>query len=102
MNFQTHNDIEICADNCSLMGTMQAQRRHLEAVFGPPLPIWSDRVTTEWVIRFEDGKIATIYDWKRQIPPGAQEVYNWRIGGRDILTVTRVHEAFRRVRQAAA
>lgn len=52
----------------------------------------SDKVTTEWTIIFEDGVVATIYDWKRyQLgAPGMTEPYDWHIGGNYTDAVDRV------------
>jgi hypothetical protein len=33
----------------------------------------------EWIIRFSDGTVATIYDWKLSETP--MGVYDWHIGG---------------------
>ena len=43
------------------------------------------KVTTEWIARFDDGAVATVYDWKRydEGAPGMDEVYDWHIGGTD-------------------
>jgi len=92
-NFVTGRNIE--ASGTSLMGNVIATRELLESVFGYPNfeEDGYDKVTTEWVIRFDDGLIATIYDWKRyeQGAPGVNEVYAWHVGGS-------VADAARRVR----
>jgi hypothetical protein len=53
-----------------------------------------EKVTTEWIIKFEDGTIATIYDWKRyeEGAPVLNEVYEWHIGGYSETAVSRVQE----------
>lgn len=70
-----------------LMGYATSTRRALEQQFGTPFT-YSQRdsdgkVTTEWIIKFEDGVVATIYDWKRYEmgAPALDEVYEWHIGG---------------------
>ncbi len=80
----------------SLMGYVLATRDELEATFGEPYEYGAgDKVTTEWVLHFEDLTIATIYDWKRyeQGAPYPDENYDWHIGGDSALAVTRVLEA---------
>ena len=47
--------------------------------FGPPDFVGGDKTNVEWRLEFEDGTIATIYDWKEpKIPEGE---YEWHIGG---------------------
>ena len=50
-----------------------------------------DKSSCEWALQFEDGTIATIYDWRcgRWTPMGE---YEWHIGGHTAEAVTRVHE----------
>jgi hypothetical protein len=38
-----------------------------------------DKTTCEWKLRFEDGIIASIYDWKTGSTP--MGLYEWHIGG---------------------
>ena len=76
-------------DGTHLQGRMYATRRELTEVFGEPFDytdgsVDSDgKVTTEWLIEFEDGVLTTIYDWKRYEsgPPALDENYAWHIGG---------------------
>lgn len=78
MNFQTHND------NSSIdgVGTCLQFRNHpmtmerAVEVFGKPMP----GECAEWVIRFDDGKEGTIYDWYGQ----------WNIGGTDSEAALRI------------
>lgn len=83
-----------------LRGSIKASRRILEQVFGKPYEydetdFMSDgKTTTEWIIEFDDGEIATIYDWKRyeQGPPALDEFITWHIGGhKDTDVVERIH-----------
>tara|TARA_Y100000004_G_scaffold133796_1_gene151258 strand:+ start:300 stop:623 length:324 start_codon:yes stop_codon:yes gene_type:complete len=67
-----------------LQGTLWATKRELKSVFGKPLFesfYADDKVLTEWVIEFEDGSVATIYDWKLDEPLGMDDNYEWHIGG---------------------
>lgn len=57
------------------------------------------KVQAEWCLRFEDGTVATIYDWKEgdaYCGPGqgrpAQAVTDWHIGGHNDNAVRRVRE----------
>ena len=50
-----------------------------------------DKSSCEWALQFEDGTVATIYDWKcgRWTP---MNEYSWHIGGHTAEAVVRVHE----------
>lgn len=77
-------DPEIDSVGTSLRGYVKATREDLTEAFGDPM-IYSlgDKVTMEWVIQFDSGDVATIYDWKRYELgyPGFGEIYEWHIGG---------------------
>ncbi len=71
-------------------------RAELEKVFGKPTfdeavePFSGDgKLTVEWCLRFEDGTIATIYDWKRYDlgTPAMDERIDWNIGGNTFRAV---------------
>src|SRR5574340_481050 len=99
MNFDPRHSWPITGTH--FVGTMQAQRRHLTEVFGPPIVDGDERqgVWFEWRMRFGDGMIATVYCWREPNPPAADEVITWRIGGQSVYAMHRVHEAFRSARQ---
>ena len=57
-------------------------------------PSEMEKVTIEWVLKFEDGTIATIYDWKGYgYQPTGDEMYEWHIGGRSNEAMYLVKEA---------
>lgn len=79
----------------SLRGYVTATRDEIEAVFGKPTIAKSepdDKVTTEWYLIFEDGVVATIYDWKRYGlgAPYNDERIEWHIGGHNEASVVRI------------
>ena len=68
----------------SLQGYIETTRAELTRVFGEPIEYEEGgKVTIEWGILFEDGTIATIYDWKRYElgSPTDPEVMQFNIGG---------------------
>lgn len=78
----------------SLMGYLEyTTLEELINAFGEPQR-WEegDKVTVEWTILFDDGVIATIYDWKRYElgTPGLTERYDYHIGGNCTDAVDRV------------
>jgi hypothetical protein len=96
----TNEDIYL---NTYLMGySDMCKREHLELAFGEPFldGVSADgKTTVEWRVTFDDGIVATIYDWKRAETPAADEWIRWHIGGRHSLAVTHVDAAIKRVRE---
>lgn len=101
-SFKTHNDpgANIEVNGTSLSGYISCTRNQLQQMFGEPMyngP--GDKVTTEWLIKFDDGMVVTIYDWKRyDNGPGLNEVYQWHIGSHQQWrsnAVARIHDCLR-------
>ena len=97
MEFKTGNDLDTTGTGSSLQGYVTTTRSALIETFGMPTFTTdedSEKVTTEWIIKFQDGTIATIYDWKRyeEGAPALNEVYDWHIGGYTKVAVSRVQE----------
>lgn len=83
------NDANI--NGTSLKGYIKTTYAKLFDVFGEPYrgpDDAGDKVTCEWRIQFDDGTVATIYDWKLDSTPF--EEYRWHIGGRSMDAVDRV------------
>jgi hypothetical protein len=83
---------EADANGTSLQGYVQAYYHQLVEVFGEPEG-GGDKTTVEWCLQFEDGTVATIYDWKEYETP--MGLYHWHIGGRNNLAVDRVITTFK-------
>lgn len=97
MEFRTGNDLDTTGTGSCLQGYVTATRSSLIETFGMPTytdDSESEKITTDWLIKFEDGTIANIYDWKRyeEGPPALNEVYEWHIGGYTKDAVSRVQE----------
>ena len=88
MNFTNDAD----ANGTSLQGYVQAYYHQLVEVFGEP-EAGGDKTTVEWCLEFEDGTVATIYDWKEYETP--MGLHRWHIGGRNNLAVAHVTDTFR-------
>ena len=81
----------------SLQGYVTSTLRDISAVFGEPTFYYpGEKVTVEWGIKFDDGTIATIYDWKRyEDAPEADEVIEYHIGGNSSAAVNAVSDALK-------
>lgn len=101
MKLRTHNEMEVkLYDTCWTFSTIQATRAALCKAFGAPIYTGDegDKVNFEWHVLFEDGRVATIYDW-RQDPVADDVPVTWHIGAKPDENpkeiVALVHNAFR-------
>lgn len=62
--YQTHHDRAIETDGTSYQGDLMVPYHTLVAAFGAPLPGDDYKVDAEWHFLFEDGAVATLYNWK--------------------------------------
>jgi hypothetical protein len=79
------------ANGTYLQGYLSATFDELVAVFGESQGS-GDKNTQEWSLRFEDGTVATIYDWKEYQTP--VYTYDWHVGGASPQALVRVQQAF--------
>ena len=80
------------------VGELNTTRARISKVFGEPIEYGEgDKVTLEWGIVFEDGTIATIYDWKRyeQGAPALDESYTYHVGGHSKEALVLVDQALK-------
>ena len=83
-----------------LQGQVTVTYEKLVRCFGEPTCTYDDgKVQAQWCLRFADGTMATIYDWKagdaycgsgRGKP--VEKITDWHIGGYSEYAVTRVRE----------
>lgn len=80
------------ANGTSLQGYVTTTYDALVSLLGQPLKGSDDhKVTCEWILEFNNGDIATIYDWKVSSTP--KNLYNWQIGGFNHKAVDLLKEA---------
>lgn len=73
----------------SLVGYITTEYNDLVEAFGEPILGSGDgKVSAEWIIKFSDGQVATIYDWKT--PETPMGVYEWHVGGHKAEVVKRL------------
>lgn len=75
-----------------LQGYLNARYEDLVRAFGEPKQQDGYKVQVQWVLKFSDGTVATIYDWKEGCPP--KYVREWHIGGFNKKAVNHVYAAF--------
>lgn len=91
MDFTTATEKEI--NGTSHQDTIIATEAELTAVFGEPNRERTNRTTTDWRLRFEDGTIATIYDYFHANSRG--DCQEWSIGGSGRASAERVRDTLR-------
>jgi len=65
----------------SYQGTHRTTYDDLVKTFGEPTRQGDgEKTTVEWVIKFNDGTVATIYDWKYGYTP--KDFAEWNVGGK--------------------
>lgn len=83
-----------------LQGYIHTSYRDLVECFGEPHCDGDGyKVDAEWMLRFEDGTVATIYNWKDGKNYcgfeglDVEDITDWHVGGNSPKAVTRVEEA---------
>lgn len=96
MKYLTHNQKKINVGGTCLVGEIVVSYKILKRVFGQPTGSDGYKSDAEWEIEFEDGEVATIYNYKdgknyngRSGLPKTK-ITNWHIGGKDKEVVERI------------
>jgi hypothetical protein len=96
MKFKVKNQDFGIANGTSLKGYITATFDELVTAFGEPGTGDEYKVDAEWVIEFEDGTVATIYNWKDgrnycgSDGLAVEDITDWHIGGFGQSAVDRV------------
>ena len=91
LKFETleSGDVGMIANGTHLEGYVSTYYHELVEAFGEPTySSGGDKTTVEWIIEFDDGEVATIYDYKCYETPFG--LYNWHIGGFNNSVVERI------------
>lgn len=68
-------------DGTHLQGEFSSSFQKIKSLFGDPILSGpGDKTQAEWRIQFDDGTVATIYDWK-EWGTSYENVKNWHVGG---------------------
>jgi hypothetical protein len=91
MTFKVNND-STSVKGTSLKGYITTTYETLVNLLGPSLEGSDDgKTTAEWTLEFDDGTVATIYDWKTGSTP--TNLHQWHIGGKTHQAVELVEKA---------
>lgn len=99
MNFKTHNEKHISAVGTWGQGCIEASYDDLVRVFGAPCCLDNYKTDAEWLVEFDNGYVATIYNYKDGrnylgddgLP--TEQIRDWHIGGASNLAVGLVQQA---------
>jgi len=79
----------------SLQGYIKTTYADLVHLLGKPSYIGEgDKVTCQWVLKFRDGPIVTIYDYKMNETP--KDLYDWHVGGNSRNALVYIRELVER------
>jgi len=96
MKYTTHNTHDINGNRSNFKGQITCPFSLLITLFGQPEDGDDSKMDAHWSIEFEDGVIATIYNWKNGInycgryATSVEDITKWNIGGFDIAAVDHV------------
>ncbi len=99
MKFQTHNDKNVNSNGTHLQGEIVAKYADLKKKFGKPTVGDAYKCDAEWKIEFENGVVATIYNWKNgknycgKNGIATTKITDWHIGGNSQESVRLVKQA---------
>lgn len=99
MNYKMNTD-DINTNGTCLQGCIDISYGDITEVLGGHQEGDGDKVDAEWILEFEDGTVATIYNWKDgKNYLGAEgldveEIRDWHIGGKSKDVVAYVYEIF--------
>lgn len=97
-NYITHNRATIDINGTHLMGEIDTSYERLVEVLGKPQEGDGYKVDAEWCLKFNNGLVATIYNYKDGKNYNGSEgleteaITDWHIGGLDKQVVSLVHK----------
>ena len=99
--FKTHNDDKsISAGGTSYKGCMQISYNHLVNVLGEPSKADEYKTDAQWIIRFRDKTIATVYNYKNgknylgSEGTATVDILDWNIGGTTPKVMDKIKKLF--------
>ena len=96
MKYKVYNEWNDMANGTCYQGRINITYFELVDIFGEPdLQGSGDgKVQAEWIIDFEDGQVATIYDMKEEC--SYESVTDWHIGGKNFRVVPEIKDIIKK------
>ena len=102
MKFVTHNQSNINIGGTHLQGYINVEYSTLKKLFGKHSAFGDGYKTRgEWSFQFQDGSVATIYNWKNgknycgKEGTAKTKITRWNIGGNDVSVVEKLESIFK-------
>ena len=100
INYQTHNDVIIEITGTSFQGDIRLDYYDIVSRLGKPQDRDGYKIDAEWNVEFDDGTVATLYNWKNGrnycgedgLKP--YQIEEWHIGGFSNDAVDKVYRLF--------
>lgn len=98
--YKTHTSGSINTDGTYALGAIDISYQRLVDVLGNPQGGDGEKVDAEWLLQFDNGSVATIYNYKNgrnycgSKGLATENITDWRIGGKDPKVVKLVHDLF--------
>ena len=102
INYQTHNDVIIKISGTSFLGDIGLDYYDIVSRLGRPQDGDGYKVDAEWNIEFDDGTVATLYNWKNgrnycgEDGLDLHQIDEWHIGGFNSDAIDRVYKLFKK------
>ena len=96
--FLTHNDTDVNINGTSLQGYIQISYDDLVLALGEPTEGDGYKTDAEWYIEFNDGTVATVYNWKNGFNysggygSSIYDIGEWHVGGHSTSAVLLVRK----------
>ncbi len=101
MNFKIHNELGNIAGVDGLQGYIDISYKALVEKFGEPSVFDDDKSDAEWIVEFEDGVIAFIYNYKNgknylgEHGTPVEQIARWHVGGSDAKAVEHLYSVIK-------
>ena len=99
--FKTHNDIkEWFGDGTHVIGHITCTYGDIVKVFGEPNESDGYKSDAGWDIKWDDGTVSTIYNWKNgnnynNDGTRTESIVEWNVGGKNEKAVSKLLEKLR-------
>ena len=96
--YKTHNDKSISCNMSCLQGYITADYDRFVELFGEPTIGDEYKIDAEWIVEFDNGTVATIYNWKNgrnylgHEGDPVEVITDWHIGGYNRQAVSLIED----------
>ena len=103
MKYKTHNDININYNGTGLQGYIIISYEELVNIFGNHQTFDDYKTDAQWIVKFSDGVVATIYNYKNGVNYLGEDygvptkyITEWNVGGKTDKVVSRINNIIKK------